>query len=748
MTSVMDRTGARLLTRTLLALVLLAGPAGSEARAAIAFVKNVGTNGDTIPGTSLAVTLHGNTSAAVGDTVIVTFVTDPSAGAVSCADSGGNSYSLDADVTNGSVTSGVRTVIFSAFVNTALGNQNTITVTHPLATSKAVSVNEFSGVRAAALDQTAGATGNSTTPASGATALTAQPNQLLIGAIGVETKKTESFTAGAGYSALTSSSSGPALGNATDNVTIDPEYRIVAATGSYTADGTLGRQRLWAAAIATYRSTCGDGTLDPGEQCDDGNNLNADCCSASCTIEPAGTVCRPAAGVCDVAETCNGTSPTCPADVFVSAATQCRAAVGECDVAELCPGNGANCPADAKQPSGTACTDDGNPCTADTCDGTNDACQHPAGNAGAVCRASVGVCDVAEMCTGASATCPPDAFQPNGTVCDDGNFCTASDACQDGTCAGDPTLLNGAACDDGNTCTDNDTCAGGTCSGTAAPDSTPCDDGNDCTTTDSCQGGVCTGAAVADSTPCSDGNDCTSADSCQGGVCLGTAVPDSTACDDGNGCTGPDTCQGGTCTGAPVADGTACDDGSDCTAEDSCQAGRCGGTPAASATPCAGDGTVCTADGCDASGRCIHPPDPASTGTVCRAAAGACDAAEACTGTSAYCPADAVQPASTECRAAAGPCDVAEACTGTGPDCPADAFQPATLECRAAAGVCDVAESCDGASAGCPADAFQPATVECRASAGVCDVAETCDGASADCPADAKSTALCRTAAR
>jgi len=132
MTSVMDRTGARLLTRTLLALVLLAGPAGSEARAAIAFVQNVGVDGNTVPGTSVAVTLHGNTNVAVGDTVIVTFVMDPSAGAVSCADSGGNSYSLDADVTKGSVTSGVRTVIFSAFVNTALGNQDTITVTHPL----------------------------------------------------------------------------------------------------------------------------------------------------------------------------------------------------------------------------------------------------------------------------------------------------------------------------------------------------------------------------------------------------------------------------------------------------------------------------------------------------------------------------------------------------------------------------------------------------------------------------------------
>ena len=31
--------------------------------------------------------------------------------------------------------------------------------------------------------------------------------------------------------------------------------------------------------------TCGNGVLDTGEQCDDGNTLNGDCCSASCQIE-------------------------------------------------------------------------------------------------------------------------------------------------------------------------------------------------------------------------------------------------------------------------------------------------------------------------------------------------------------------------------------------------------------------------------------------------------------------------------
>ena len=40
---------------------------------------------------------------------------------------------------------------------------------------------------------------------------------------------------------------------------------------------------------------CGDGNLDPGEQCDDGNTVAGDGCSATCTIEPpiGGDGCTP-----------------------------------------------------------------------------------------------------------------------------------------------------------------------------------------------------------------------------------------------------------------------------------------------------------------------------------------------------------------------------------------------------------------------------------------------------------------------
>src|SRR5262249_27678621 len=46
---------------------------------------------------------------------------------------------------------------------------------------------------------------------------------------------------------------------------------------------------------AIVGACCGDGVIEPGEQCDDGNTDNGDCCSATCQFEPAGTTCRPAA---------------------------------------------------------------------------------------------------------------------------------------------------------------------------------------------------------------------------------------------------------------------------------------------------------------------------------------------------------------------------------------------------------------------------------------------------------------------
>ena len=49
--------------------------------------------------------------------------------------------------------------------------------------------------------------------------------------------------------------------------------------------------------------TCGDGTLDAGEQCDDGNNTSGDGCSSTCLIEVPEPVCGN--GVVEAGEECD-----------------------------------------------------------------------------------------------------------------------------------------------------------------------------------------------------------------------------------------------------------------------------------------------------------------------------------------------------------------------------------------------------------------------------------------------------------
>ena len=270
---------------------------------------------------------------------------------------------------------------------------------------------------------------------------------------------------------------------------------------------------------------CGDGLLDVGEQCDDGNTVGGDCCSADCQFEPGGSpcpddgnpctfdacnsegmcqhppgnldvVCRPKGDACDVAETCNGRDPACPPDGVEGAGVACRAAAGVCDVAETCDGVSPGCPADLVRPAGVEC------------------------------RAASGPCDVAEACDGLAGDCPPDAGRPDGTPCNDGNGCTGADACQGRTCTGTPL-----ACVALDACHVAGICDAGTgvCSNPPKADNAGCDDRNACTTADSCHAGVCQGLTVAGccvtDAECADAFGCTE-DRCTANACVHVAVDD------------------------------------------------------------------------------------------------------------------------------------------------------------------------------------------------------------------------------
>ena len=465
----MKGNGRLALVTTALALGLVA-LLHSDATAAIAFVKNIGTaNSGTTTTTSVAVPAAG---VAAGNSIILTFASADAGTTYSATDSAGNTYAVNIQGAKAGI---VRTVILSAHNVQALVSGNTITVTHPSlpgTAKRGLSADEFSGLaKTGTFDQsqTGFNSGAATTAAdSGATATTTQAAELLMGAIGDDGPLNDGFTAGdngqGGTYTVNASSRAGAGGSGA--FTINPEYEIVAAVNAYHAKGTLGASRNWAANIATYKgdANCGNGIVDAGEDCDEAasNGTASSCCSASCRFVKAATVCRAAAGVCDVAETCPGNSGSCPADAVKTADTVCRAAVDVCDKAETCDGSSTACPPDAKQPATTPCTADSNPCTLDQCDGTSNACQHPAGNAGAacaadgnpctldqcngtsttcqhpagnagtVCRASAGECDPQETCTGTTTTCPNDSKQPAGTACtDDGDPCT-TDTC-DGT---------------------------------------------------------------------------------------------------------------------------------------------------------------------------------------------------------------------------------------------------------------------------------------------------------------------------
>lgn len=200
---------------------------------------------------------------------------------------------------------------------------------------------------------------------------------------------------------------------------------------------------------------CGDAQLDAGEECDDGDNASGDGCRADCTIEdgyactgepsdctPTGAIGECGNGLLEQGEDCD--SGPCCDDVtcrYLSSVTVCRAAAGSCDLAERCTGSSSICPSDAKRISTAVCRASAGGCdVVERCDGSSDDCPADLVTAGGtVCRPAVSdACDVAESCTGTSGECPADVLlgcpDTDGIdcvhpACDVSGECTVSDEC-------------------------------------------------------------------------------------------------------------------------------------------------------------------------------------------------------------------------------------------------------------------------------------------------------------------------------
>jgi hypothetical protein len=380
---------------------------------------------------------------------------------------------------------------------------------------------------------------------------------------------------------------------------------------------------------------------------DDGLDCTQDICDTmgTCTHPPTpvGTACTDDGNactdnVCDGFGACSAVNNTAACDdgVFCNGPDVCS--FGSCSIhsgnpcfggpecSNLCDEGGATC----NLPVGTACTDDGNGCTDNTCDGagacvtTNNSapcddgvfCNGPDNCSGGACTVNSGnPCELSEICDEVLDECSQ--CNVDADCMDEGNPCT-DHACLDGTCV---TINNNAVCDDGLFCNGSDTCSGGNCSIHAGD---PCIGGAECDdlcdeSADSCN--------VPSGTPCAaDAEECT-LDECDGaGACAHPPVTSGVPCtDDGDICTN-DECDGaGACGHPPAAIGTVCpDDGNICTLDECDGAGSCAHPPGPGGVPCPDDGNDCTMDECDSGGVCVHPPESAGT---------ACDDGLACTGT-------------------------------------------------------------------------------------------------------------------
>ncbi len=196
---------------------------------------------------------------------------------------------------------------------------------------------------------------------------------------------------------------------------------------------------------------CGNGLLEAGEACDDGNNISGDGCTAACEIEdgnPCVTDDECASGVCDL----NEAPPVCePAGSCGNGVLDASEA---CDDGNLTTGDG--CSNMCLLEDGGPCTDNAQ-CESTICDNADSNLCEPANSCGN------GAVEAGEACddgnTSAGDSCDPEClFELGAGPCTDGTQCgsgvcntmAAAPVCAVPIGCGNGVLNDNEVCDDGN----------------------------------------------------------------------------------------------------------------------------------------------------------------------------------------------------------------------------------------------------------------------------------------------------------